>query len=89
MKDILNSHSVSTLKKEISKTNIKGYSKMKKNEIVNPFINSLKKWIPSRVGSVGIVFIAAPLISFKLLYFIGLIGVTIRFLWLLRSYFKH
>ena len=35
MKDILNSHSVSTLKKEISKTNIKGYSKMKKNEIVN------------------------------------------------------
>ena len=32
--DILNSHPVSTLKKEISKTNIKGYSKMKKNEII-------------------------------------------------------
>lgn len=32
--EILNSHSVSTLKKEISKTNIKGYSKMKKPEIV-------------------------------------------------------
>ena len=61
----------------------------KKNEIVNPFINSLKKWIPSRVGSVGIVFIAAPLISFKILYFIGLIAVTIRFIWLLRSYFKQ
>jgi len=33
--EILNSHSVSALKKEISKTNIKGYSKMKKNEIVS------------------------------------------------------
>lgn len=61
----------------------------KKIEIVNPFIKSLKKWIPSRVGSVGIVFIAAPLISFKILYFIGLIAVTIRFIWLLRSYFKQ
>ena len=34
LKEILNSHQVSTLKKEISKTNIKGYSKMKKNELV-------------------------------------------------------
>jgi len=32
--EILNSHKVAALKKEISKTNIKGYSKMKKNEIV-------------------------------------------------------
>lgn len=32
--DILNSHSVATLKKEISKTNVKGYSKMKKNEVI-------------------------------------------------------
>jgi len=31
---ILNSHPVSVLKKEISKTNIKGYSKMKKPELV-------------------------------------------------------
>jgi len=35
MKDILNSHTIQYLKKEISKTNIKGYSKMKKAEIVN------------------------------------------------------
>ena len=35
MREILNSHSVSNLKKEISKTNIKGYSKMKKADIVN------------------------------------------------------
>ena len=33
-REILNSHPISTLKKEISKTNIKGYSKMKKPEIV-------------------------------------------------------
>ena len=34
-REILNSHPVSVLKKEISKTNIKGYSKMKKNEVVD------------------------------------------------------
>ena len=33
-REILNSHPISTLRKEISKTNIKGYSKMKKPEIV-------------------------------------------------------
>ena len=32
--EILNSHPLSTLKKEISKTNIKGYSRMKKPELV-------------------------------------------------------
>ena len=32
---ILNSHPVSVLKKEISKTNIKGYSKMKKPELMD------------------------------------------------------
>jgi len=34
MKDIFESHPVSVLKKEISKTNIKGYSKMKKAEVI-------------------------------------------------------
>jgi hypothetical protein len=34
LKSRLESHSVSTLKKEISKTNVKGYSKMKKTEVV-------------------------------------------------------
>jgi hypothetical protein len=34
-REILNSHPLSTLKKEISKTNIKGYSKMKKAEVVD------------------------------------------------------
>jgi len=33
-REILNSHPISVLKKEISKANIKGYSKMKKPEIV-------------------------------------------------------
>jgi hypothetical protein len=35
MKDILNSYSVSELRKLISSTNIKGYSKMKKSELIN------------------------------------------------------
>ena len=35
MRDIFNSHPVTVLKKEISKTNIKGYSKMKKAEVVD------------------------------------------------------
>ena len=34
-KKILESHPVSVLKKEISMTNIKGYSKMKKAEIID------------------------------------------------------
>lgn len=34
LKSRLESHSISTLRKEISKTNIKGYSKMKKAEVV-------------------------------------------------------
>lgn len=34
-REILNSHPVSVLKKEISKTNIKGYSKMKKTELID------------------------------------------------------
>ncbi len=33
-REILNSHPVTTLRKEISKTNIKGYSKMKKAEVI-------------------------------------------------------
>ena len=32
--EILNSHPISFLRKEISKTNIKGYSKMKKKELI-------------------------------------------------------
>ena len=35
MRDILNSHSASALRKEIAKTNIKGYTKMNKSELVN------------------------------------------------------
>lgn len=40
MKDILNSHPVSVLKKEISKTNIKGYSKLKKAELVSLMVKN-------------------------------------------------
>ena len=34
-RQILNSHTVTALKKEISKTNIKGYSKLKKTQVID------------------------------------------------------
>ena len=40
MRDIFLSHSVTTLKKEISKTNIKGYSTMKKAQIVDLMVKN-------------------------------------------------
>ena len=43
-RDILNSHPISHLKKEISKTNIKGYSKMKKNEIIELMMKTPKRF---------------------------------------------
>jgi hypothetical protein len=43
-RDILNSHSVSTLKKEISKTNVKGYSKMKKAEVVDLMMKNKERF---------------------------------------------
>ena len=45
MRDTLNSHPVSTLKKEIAKSNIKGYSKMKKSEIVDLMMENKDKFI--------------------------------------------
>ena len=39
-REILMSHPVATLKKEISRTNIKGYSKMKKSEIVQLMLDN-------------------------------------------------
>jgi len=43
-KEILNSHPASTLKKEISKTNIKGYSKMKKGELVELMMKNKERF---------------------------------------------
>ena len=42
--EVLNSHAVSTLKKEISKHNIKGYSKMKKADIIKLMIQHKDKF---------------------------------------------
>jgi hypothetical protein len=42
--EILNSHPISTLKKEISKTNLKGYSKMKKPELVAIMMKNQSKF---------------------------------------------
>jgi len=44
MKDILNSHPVAILKQEISKTNIKGYSKMKKAEVIELMMKNEDKF---------------------------------------------
>jgi hypothetical protein len=43
-KEILNSHPVGTLKKEIAKTNVKGYSKMKKAELVDLMMKHKEKF---------------------------------------------
>tara|TARA_R110001606_G_C15373169_1_gene649745 strand:- start:175 stop:741 length:567 start_codon:yes stop_codon:yes gene_type:complete len=44
LKTRLNSHPVSTLKKEISKSNVKGYSKMKKAEVVALMVKHPEKF---------------------------------------------
>tara|TARA_R110001606_G_C15150340_1_gene625655 strand:- start:283 stop:591 length:309 start_codon:yes stop_codon:yes gene_type:complete len=44
MKNILNSHPVAVLKQEISKTNIKGYSKMRKAEVVELMLKNKDKF---------------------------------------------
>ena len=44
MESILKSHSVTTLKKEISKTNLKNYSKMRKAEIVSLMLKHKEKF---------------------------------------------
>lgn len=44
MRDIFESHPVSVLKKEISKSNIKGYSKMKKAQVVDLMMKNKEKF---------------------------------------------
>jgi len=44
MEAILKSHPVATLKKEISKTNVKGYSKMRKAEVVSLMLKHKEKF---------------------------------------------
>jgi len=44
MKDIFESHPVAVLKQEISKTNIKGYSKMKKAEVIELMLKNKDKF---------------------------------------------
>jgi hypothetical protein len=52
-KEILNSHPASTLKKEISKTNIKGYSKMKKGELVELMMKNKERFGHIRMKGKG------------------------------------
>ena len=44
MESILKTHSVTDLKKEISKTNIKGYSKMKKDEVIKLMLKNQERF---------------------------------------------
>ena len=44
MKDILNSHPVAMLKQEISKTNIRGYSRMRKAEVIELMIKNKERF---------------------------------------------
>jgi hypothetical protein len=44
MEAILRSHPVATLKKEISKTNVKGYSKMRKGEVIELMLKHKEKF---------------------------------------------
>ena len=44
MKSILESHTVTDLKKEISKTNIKGYSKMKKDDVIKLMLKNKERF---------------------------------------------
>jgi len=43
-KEILQSHPVSVLKKEISKSNVKGYSKMKKAQVIELMLKHKEKF---------------------------------------------
>jgi len=43
-REILNSHPIGNLKKEIAKTNIRGYSKMKKSELVDVMIKNKERF---------------------------------------------
>ena len=53
MKDILNSHSVATLKKEISKTNIKGYSKLNKAQVVELMLKNKDRFKHIKMNTKG------------------------------------
>jgi hypothetical protein len=44
MESILKSHKVADLKKEISKTNIKGYSKLKKDDIIKLMLENKERF---------------------------------------------
>ena len=74
------------LRKE-NKANFSSHNAVQKSYFDS--LKSIKTWIPSRVGSVGLVFIAAPVISFYVLYIVALASISIRLLWFLRTYFKR
>ncbi len=52
-------------------------------------LTSIKSWIPSRVGTLGFVFVLAPIVTFKVFYLIALFAILIRLVNFLLSYFSR
>ena len=48
---------------------------------------SIKRWVPSRVGSIAFIFVLAPLINFVFFYVFALLAISIRFIWFIIKYF--
>lgn len=57
------------------------------NETYFYAFKSIKRWIPSRVGSIAFIFFLAPAVNFIFFYFIALIAISIRLLWFMTKYF--
>lgn len=61
----------------------------KETEVYFYAFRSLKRWVPSRIGSVGFVFILAPAFNINFFYCIALISIFVRLIWFLNGYFKN
>jgi|TARA_B100001059_G_scaffold231633_1_gene267816 phosphatidylglycerophosphate synthase len=57
------------------------------NEAYFYAFKSIKRWIPSRVGSIAFIFFLAPAVNFIFFYLIALIAISIRLLWFMTKYF--
>ena len=66
---------------------IRSYNKAESEPYFFAF-KTYKRWIPSRVFCLVLVFFLAPLLNFKFFLTIALLSMLIRFLLLLTNYFK-
>ena len=70
------------------KLEIGDYFNKEKNESYFHSITSLKRWFPSRVFSITLVYFFAPLINFKYFYSLAILSIVFRLMWLMINYFK-